>query len=70
MQMLDRGHLERAIGKGSENGRLVDHAMVMACKGAGKLGTGSFRDPLARVSREDPSLEVRQAAHAALAALR
>lgn len=60
--MLDRAHLENAIGRDEERENLVRHAMIMACRGLLSLKDRAAVDTLNHVGRNDPDADVRMAA--------
>ena len=73
-RMLDREYVERVVEPAASVGPVdidvdrVDEVMVSGLQAVGALGVGSLRDSVTRLSREDESLRVRQAAIEALAA--
>ncbi len=67
--MLDRGYVERNVTRAPDTNAdesPVDQVMISALRAAGALGDPRLRDPILTLSRDDPSLRVRQAALDAL----
>ena len=70
--MLDRDYVTRAVTAGSRSDQdndPVSEVMISSLRALSALGDDSLRESIGELSRDDPSLRVRQAALEALKAL-
>jgi HEAT repeat protein len=74
-RLLDRSYLREVAESRKRQGRsamsdeVVTHVMVNALRAAARLPATDLREPIALLSRKDPSPRVRQTAHRALAVI-
>jgi HEAT repeat protein len=71
-QMIDRDYVEHVVKREVRQDRDLDpiaDVMISGIRAAAALKDDTFREPIARVSREDRSMKVRQAAIEALKAM-
>ncbi|MBI1873751.1 MAG: HEAT repeat domain-containing protein [Acidobacteria bacterium] len=66
--MLDRAHVERHLQKagGSSDEDRAGEVMISSLRAVASLKAGTLREPVLSLSRQDPSMRVRQAALEAL----
>lgn len=67
-EMLDRAHVERSLqrGAGARDEDRAGEVMINSLRAVASLKEGTLREPVLTLSRQDPSMRVRQAALEAL----